>query len=117
MHADNRGDEKLLERFLERVFRRVEFSAHSDDDIFLGGFYRKLEEGLRIEPQTLGVWCWRIAPVTGVASLLLCLAFVFGRPAAVVPPEAGEEQVFTLLSESLEGDTIVEVILHQGGSE
>jgi hypothetical protein len=25
--------------------------------------------------------------------------------------------VFTLLSESLEGDTIVEVILHQGGSE
>jgi hypothetical protein len=58
-----------------------------------------------------------MAPVTAVASFLLCLTFIFGQPAPVVAPEQGEEQVFTLLSENLEGDTIVELILHEGGRE
>ena len=117
MRANNRGDVKLLERFLERVFRGVEFSGHSDDDAFLAGFYRKLKQGVRVEPQTLGVWCWKIAPVTGIASFLLGLTLVFGQPGAVVAPEQGEEQVFTLLSENLEGDTIVELILDEEGRE
>ena len=117
MRANNRGAEKLLERFLARVFRQVEFIGHSDDDAFLAGFYRKLKQGLRVEPQTLGVWCWKIAPVTGIASFLLCLTFIFSQPGAAVAPEEGQEQVFTLLSESLEGDSIVEVILHEGGGE
>ena len=117
MRTHNRGDERLPERFLEGVFRQVEFSGHSDDDAFLAGFYRKLKQGLRVEPQTLGVWCWKIAPVTGIASFLLCLTFILGQPGEVVAPEEGEEQVFTLLSENLEGDTIVEVILHEEGRE
>ena len=117
MRSNDRGDEKLLERFLEGVFRQVEFTGHSDDDAFLAGIYRKLKQGLRVEPQTLGVWCWKIAPVTGIASFLLCLTFIFGQPGAVVASEEGEEQVFTLLSENLEGDTIVEVILHEEGRE
>ena len=117
MRVNDRGDEKLLERFLEGVFRQVEFNGHSDDDAFLAGFYRKLKQGLRVERQTLGVWCWKIAPVTGIASLLLGLTFIFGQPGAVVVPEQGDEQVFTLLSENLERDTIVEVILHEEGRE
>ena len=117
MPANNRGDEKLLERFLERVLGAVEFSGDSDDAAFLAGFYRKLKQGVRVQPQTLGVWCWKMAPVTAVASFFLCLTFIFGQPAPVVAPEQGEEQVFTLLSENLEGDTIVELILHEGGRE
>ena len=117
MPANNRGDEKRLERFLERVLGAVEFSGYSDDDAFLAGFYRKLKQGVRVEPQTLGVWCWKMAPVSAVASFLLCLTFIFGQPAPVVAPEQGEEQVFTLLSENLEGDTIVELILHEGRRE
>ena len=117
MPANNRGDEKLLERFLERVLGAVEFSGDSDDTAFLAGFYRKLKQGVRVEPQTLGVWCWKMAPVSAVASFLLCLTFIFGQPAPVVAPEQGEEQVFTLLSENLEGDTIVELILHEGRRE
>jgi len=117
MPANNRGDEKLLERFLERVLGAVEFSGDSDDAAFLAGFYRKLKQGVRVEPQTLGVWCWKMAPVSAVASFLLCLTFIFGQPAPVVAPEQGEEQVFTLLSENLEGDTIVELILHEGRRE
>ena len=117
MRTNNRDDETRLERFLEGVFRRVEFTGHSDDDAFLAGIYRKLKQGLRVEPQTLGVWCWKIAPVTGIASFLLCLTFVFGQPGAIVAPAEGDEQVFTLLSENLEGDTIVEVILHEEGKE
>ena len=117
MPANNRGDEKLLERFLERVLGAVEFSGDSDDAAFLAGFYRKLKQGVRVEPQTLGVWCWKMAPVSAVASFLLCLTFIFGQPAPVVAPEQGEEQVFTLLSANLEGDTIVELILHEGRRE
>ena len=117
MPANNRGAEKLLERFLERVLGPVELDDDSGDDAFLSGFYRKLKQGVRVEPQTLGVWCWKIAPLTGVASFLLCLTFVFGQPDVVVAPEQGEEQVFTLLSENLEGDTIVELILQEEGRE
>jgi len=117
MPANNRACERLLDRFLERVLGTVAFSGQGDDEAFLAGFYGKLKQGVRVEPQTLGSWCWKIAPVTGVASFLLFLTLVFGQPGAVVPPGPGEEQVSTLLSENLEGDTIVELILYEEGRE
>jgi hypothetical protein len=113
MRARNREDEKRVERFL-KVLRNVEFRGPSDDEQFLSGFYEKLRQGLGVEPLSLGAWCWKMAPVTGLASLLFCLTFLFGFDrAAAAPDEPGEAQVLTLLSESLEGDTIVELILHE----
>ncbi len=115
MPARKREQWKEVELFLERVFRQVKFSEHSEDETFLVGFYQKLREGVRIEPQTLGVWCWRLAPVTGICSFLMCLTLLVGYQSAGPTIPDGDDEVVVLLSENLEGDTIVEAILHAEG--
>ncbi len=117
MPANNRRQERQLELFLERIFSQVKFPGHSDDEVFLEGFYQKLREGVRFEPQTLGAWCWRLAPVTGIASFLLCLTLVAGHQFDRAAGPEGEDDVVALLSESPEGDAIVESILHAEGGE
>ena len=112
MRAKKQEPEQQVELFLERVFRQEKFPEHSEDETFLAGFYQKLREGVRIEPQTLGVWCWRLAPATGLASFLMCLTLVVSyQSARTIIPDDGADEVVVLLHEHLEGASMVEVIL------
>lgn len=113
MPTQKQETEQRVELFLERVFRQVKFPEHSEDETFLAGFYEKLREGVRIEPQTLGVWCWRLAPATGLASCLMCLTLVAGyQSARTTILDDGDDEAVVLLSENLGGASMVEAILH-----
>ena len=115
---DQHDRNKILDRRGRQLIRRVQFEGHLDEKTFLARFHQKLRASIPFElDPSLSAWCWRLAPVTGAASLVLgAILFMQGpvQPVSVDPTE----QVLTLLgTDNGEGDLIVEALLHVEGGE
>lgn len=91
----------------------------SPDPVFLAAFRRKFQQVRRFGKAagpSLGSWCWKAAPLTALATVLLTFLLLFQVETTEPYPDASEQVLSTLVEQTeseLSGDVILEAMLLQ----
>ena len=109
----NKSDEEIdsLGRTLARAV--APDPTQSSEAVFLAGFRRKLDDARAREDGALtflGDLCWRIAPVTALAAIFLCVALFAVTPTAATGVETSGDVFLALAEDELSDELILDAI-------
>ncbi len=87
--------------------------TQSSEAVFLAGFRRKLDDARAREDGALtflGNSCWRIAPVTALAAIFLCVTLFAVTPPAATVNEPSEDVFWALAGDELSDELLLDAI-------
>jgi hypothetical protein len=89
--------------------------GESPDAVFLAGFRRKLEEARGVaDAASIGLWCWKAAPILAIAIVVMALSLHFMTDDWELTTDSREEVLWAWTengSTALSGELLLDAIL------